>query len=253
MYQLKKNEKGFSFVEALIIIVVLALIGAAGLLVHKDHDKASTTSTTVIKTAAYSLVRNTKTSEETYTDLAAKASFSFPSNWSFTKIEGLCDLPGCSASSNGITAVELTSPDKGFDVVWSGVEGIGGGACYESSGCPYATVFSSTPIPKSPGLYVVVAAVQYDNSYQDTEYTPIIAVQDSSGIIKTGSVGGSFYQIFNSPVNSRFTEFSMINGYKDGGVGYPSQQEFSIISSAQAYLSSSDAKQIQQILLSLKM
>jgi len=48
MNKLYKNEKGFSFVELIIIIFVLALIGATGWFVYKEHHKSTTTNTSKV-------------------------------------------------------------------------------------------------------------------------------------------------------------------------------------------------------------
>ena len=48
MTNISKNEKGFSFIELLIIIFVLALIGATGWFVYKEHHKSTPTNTSKI-------------------------------------------------------------------------------------------------------------------------------------------------------------------------------------------------------------
>ena len=42
---MKKSEKGFSVIETLIVLIVVAFVGATGWMVYKNHHKAGLAST----------------------------------------------------------------------------------------------------------------------------------------------------------------------------------------------------------------
>ena len=77
-----KNNKGFTLVEVLLLIVVLILVGGLGYLGYKQVNKKSTASTSstnakTAKTAAVDPYAGWKTSSLKY----EKLSFKYPSNW----------------------------------------------------------------------------------------------------------------------------------------------------------------------------
>jgi len=84
MRKLDKNEAGFSAVEAILILVVLAVIGVAGWLVYKDHHKTTITQTTTKTTSTSSNVSKPLTPDpysgwQSYSD--TYVSFKHPSGW----------------------------------------------------------------------------------------------------------------------------------------------------------------------------
>jgi hypothetical protein len=259
--KLQKNESGFSVVEIVLVLVVVGLIGTVGWLVYKNHHKTTTASVATTKsTSTTTTPKTTPTNTvtyKTYSDSTAKASFMYPNTWTLSNIKGLCDEPnGCAPSTDQISAVEITSPDSNIQLLWSGISGIGGD-CDNTipptqsdqstlGGCTVETVFSSTPISKATGLYVVEGAMEV----QSGQYQPFLAVQDKSGVITSGEPG-LWYQDFKLPSTSNNTLFYMNNGYKDGGGG-TNPQTYSTASQAQTYLSSSNITQAKQILLSLQ-
>src|SRR5215472_14324706 len=95
MRKLYKNEAGFSTVEALLILVVLVVIGAAGWFVYKDHHKTVTadkvnTSSSSKQAASSTSTSNTMSTQpanpytnwQTYTDTSGSGfSVKYPSGW----------------------------------------------------------------------------------------------------------------------------------------------------------------------------
>jgi hypothetical protein len=73
----KVNEKGFSVVELLIVILMFVLIGAVGYLVYKDHHTAVPKVVTVTKTT----VAKPKTSKITSTGAATTPSYLAIKEW----------------------------------------------------------------------------------------------------------------------------------------------------------------------------
>lgn len=250
MKEISKNQKGFTVVEGLLILLILAVIAAVGYMVyHNDHktkmaSKNTTTSTSKItSTVTY----------KTYSDSAAKASFQYPSTWAIANVKGGCDEPnGCAPSTDQINAQQITSPDGKIEIRWAGISGVGGYCAIntpptQSNGCTVETVFSSTPISRASGLYVVEGAMEVSSG----QYQPFLAVQDKGGVITSSKQVLLFFEDFKLPSTGNDTQFLMNNGNKDGtGVGaHP--QNYATTREAQTYLNSSDVIQAKQILLSL--
>lgn len=79
-----KDEAGFSAVEAVLILVVLAVIGTAGWIVYKDHHKTTATQTTT-KTDSTSSNVTKPPAPDPYSDWQPYSdtyvSFKYPSGW----------------------------------------------------------------------------------------------------------------------------------------------------------------------------
>lgn len=96
MGKLQKNESGFSAVEIVLVIVIVALVGTVGWLVYKNHHKTTTAALTTssvtkpvptIKTTTPATVRpvNPYAGWKTYNSiLNSGLSFKYPANWVFT-------------------------------------------------------------------------------------------------------------------------------------------------------------------------
>jgi hypothetical protein len=86
MGKISKNEAGFSAVEAVMVLIVVALIGLVGWFVYKNHNKTNTPSST---TSASTTKQNTSVTKvadpyagwNTYTATLEHVSFKYPSNW----------------------------------------------------------------------------------------------------------------------------------------------------------------------------
>ena len=247
----KQRDQGFSKIEAILLIFILASVAFVGTKVlNLPQSKKTANQISSIAPIAQKVTTNTKDGQVTFNDLAAKASFTYPKSWAEKAIRGLCDEPnGCSETTDKIDAVEIQSPDKKVDLIWSGISGVGG-SCDNSKpptqgGCPVETVLNKAPIPGSANLYVVEGAIQVPNG----QFQPFLAVQDSvTGVLSSGEYG-LWYQSFRLPSTGHNTLFYMDNGY---GVNAPMPQTFSSITQVAAYLSSKDVNQAKQILLSLK-
>jgi Tfp pilus assembly protein PilE len=83
---MKANQKGFSAVEVILVLVVAGLIGVVGFVVYKNHNKTSdsTSTTTATKTSTTSKTAQTAdpyTDWQSYCDTRAKACFKYPQGW----------------------------------------------------------------------------------------------------------------------------------------------------------------------------
>ena len=85
MNKISKNEKGFSAVEFVLVIVVVALIGVGGWLVYKNHHKATTslatTSAKEVTTKSPATTSVTDSSNKTYKDPSNEYTVSYPVGW----------------------------------------------------------------------------------------------------------------------------------------------------------------------------
>lgn len=74
MGKLRSKEAGFSAVEVVLVLVMVALIGAAGYIAYKSHSKTTTPALT-----------DPYAGWKTYTSpLSSGLSFKYPADWSFT-------------------------------------------------------------------------------------------------------------------------------------------------------------------------
>lgn len=81
------NQKGFSVVEILIVIVVVGLLGAVGWLVYdRQKDKTSNSTATTSTTKADTTPKTTEAADpykdwQSYCDTRAKSCFKYPQGW----------------------------------------------------------------------------------------------------------------------------------------------------------------------------
>jgi len=139
----KVNEKGFSVVETLLIIVVLAVIGGAGYLVYKDHHKAPAKTlavknlSTSNKSAAPTQNTNPYAGWKTYANQEAGLTFQYPSNWT-SSVTTM--TPYSDGSFAGVSGT-VTSP-SGNPLYWvyQVIGGKGDAGCTPSAGdVPFAS------------------------------------------------------------------------------------------------------------------
>jgi hypothetical protein len=125
--KLQKNESGFSVVEVVLVVVILALIGTVGWLVYKNHHK--TTTAAITTTSTTKPVTSTKTTTATpvqpastlptgaisTTDITGSYSYpgsiftvSYPSSWTASGVS----VPTAAAQPGILpTVVTITPPN----------------------------------------------------------------------------------------------------------------------------------------------
>jgi len=116
MSKFTKNENGFSGIEILMVVVIVALIGAVGYMVYKNKHqptKVVTVTKTATKTptpvANVPTVANPYSGWKEYTLKYEKLSFQYPSIWTIQ------DSSGSQGLSPNTDSVTLTAAD-GFNV-----------------------------------------------------------------------------------------------------------------------------------------
>jgi prepilin-type N-terminal cleavage/methylation domain-containing protein len=104
MSKLKKDSNGFSAVELIMALVIIALIGAVGWLVYKNHhnDTSTTTSSAIpaIPVKPNESVASPYAGWNTYTLPKEKLTFRYPTTWT------VADTSYTDSNNDGI---ELTS------------------------------------------------------------------------------------------------------------------------------------------------
>lgn len=84
MSKLRNNQKGFSAVEVVLVLVIVALMGAVGFLVYKNHNKTTTASgaTSTTKPAATTPAPTDPTSGwKSYANTYGHFTIKYPSTW----------------------------------------------------------------------------------------------------------------------------------------------------------------------------
>jgi hypothetical protein len=100
MKKIPKNQKGFTAVEGLLIILILVVIGGVGYMVYHNNHKTKTVAAST--TAAKTKTSSTKTATNPYsgwkTYTGSQVSFQYPSSWTV------------STNANPAVGVSVTSP-----------------------------------------------------------------------------------------------------------------------------------------------
>jgi Tfp pilus assembly protein PilE len=154
MNKISKNENGFTFVEALLIILILAVIGGVGYMVYHNNHKSKTASvsTTAAKTSTATTSKattSTSSTLKTYSSDYAGVSFQYPSTWS------LKAQTDAGASSSSAQEAVLTSPN-GFVLTYYDYIAPRGGTCPNGSQDVTLTSVQQITTANSPhGLYLV--------------------------------------------------------------------------------------------------
>jgi hypothetical protein len=248
----RKNAKGFTVVEILLVLIFVALVVLTGLYVMHNH-KTSNSSKINNKVTANTTKLNSPsktmdpyTGWKTYTSATEHANFKYPSTWTKTDTSGRYGDPSTDA-------VDLKSPSGAITISWASVVSGVGGACDDQVAlnsndpntavpCPQFTVFSKTAITGASGLYVITASV----TDEGTTYRPWMAVQDSSGILTSKrTMDYSLYQTKNA--GKDYLVLFSINGTNGTYTG----ASYSNPLQTAAFFGGAEAQQAKLILLSL--
>lgn len=109
-----KNESGFSVVEVVLVLVIVALIGIVGWLVYKDHHKTNTTNVTTSSSNNPATTTTTPTDTPSNLPQVFKANsygfqFTYPQKWSVKSVAPTSPVQGYSGER--ILAEYTISPD----------------------------------------------------------------------------------------------------------------------------------------------
>ena len=220
MSRFNKNESGFSAIEIVIVVVVLAAIGIAGYFVakHVDTKKSVATAQTTSPYAGW----------KTYCDkTVSKGCFKYPANWAFT-------------ASPGGMVVSVTDPAETVTVYYnnSDSQDRGSGQAYS----PYILGqynLSNTTL----GLKIVGFAGTSDGGIEGS-FPPEIGIYNTSSLTNYPLTTGS---------NSTIPSIPIFSFSGDEEVAFTASPNNPINTKQQAitWANSSDVKTAIQILQSL--
>lgn len=234
----QSRQKGFSILEALIVVVVIGILGTASWFVYQHNKPKTTEAIGGDQTTNQNSNQQTTTTPttKTYASGKEKASFKYPSNWTLTRL---------TANTAPNDSATIQSPSGAITITWNSFITPGFGN-ESNANYPLHTVIDKTAITGAPSLYVVSGVTTLDGS----TYYPWIAVQDSNGILTSGVKGDLLLftgrhnvdPSTNSPVYAQFSTS-----------GARAHQNSPALTQAQAtaWLSSTEAQQAKQIMLSL--
>ncbi|HUD06300.1 MAG TPA: hypothetical protein VMR34_00265 [Candidatus Saccharimonadales bacterium] len=266
MKKLNNNDSGFSAVELILAIVILALIGTVGWLVYKNHHKTTSASAATVSTAkpVYSSTKTT-TVTNPYTGWKSFCSsygglcLKYPSNWSLaTKSVGV-DPDGTIAPEPTTTEANITSPSGNVTVEYQPY-------CTQLAAPPAGTytdnVLSVTSPTSTPGFKIVKAVSSYQGSsssnISENLYLTSNAVVQQNGITvgsHTNTTGNDdesaagFFENTKSTISTSNLQCLNVGSLNNSAGG--NYLNFSSIAEAQAWFSNSEVQTANQILSSV--
>jgi hypothetical protein len=243
------NQKGFAAVEALLLLVLLAIIGGTGYYVwharqnSNDIYSSSTGGSNRVAVPSSPQISKKTSQLSTYTSKYTGASFDFPSSW-HAKVQITPQYKKDIAT--------ISSPSNGILIYWSGeILGVGS-SCTDTvspgktstegdPGCPAWKNTSIEPLGYGHGLSVVSGYSKFD----DNKYGVYTAIQAPDSELVTSSVGAMF-------------TFFQFNGHRSDlsvgvkGSGLHSQAFSSPDEAANFMLTNKDFKAAQAAVSSLR-
>lgn len=176
MSKLKSDQKGFSAVEVILVLVILALVGAVGVLVAKNHNKTTTASTTTASTTKATTPTTAKTTTpdpyagwQTYTATLEPVSFKYPKDWTVATGN---DAPINQADNQFI---RLNAPQRSIN-----------GVNYQ-----YSLTFQiHNPTPQSQSVLPVYSSTKLtDVNFPKTLYSLVLLDNAPAGEANAGQAG----------------------------------------------------------------
>lgn len=262
MLKIRKNQKGFSTVEPILIIVIIALIGVVGWLVYKNHHKTTTVSTT--NTSSSKPVTSTKLSTQPTNPYAGWQSFcssygdlclKYPTSWTLkTTTEAV-------STTQNTEEANITSPSGNVTVQYQP-------DCSQLVGPPASgkyndAILSVTSPPGTSNFKVIKGISSYQSSTsnhisESLYLTSNLIVQQQKITVGTFSnatgtgdeAAAGFFEnpSLNNPNDSNAQECMNVGMLDSSGANYVN---FSSTNAAQEWFSNSEVQTADQILLSV--
>jgi Tfp pilus assembly protein PilW len=253
----KKNQEGFSVVEALIAIVIIVLIVGAGSLVLKNHNKAHTQDKTAktlkaVNTTGQVLSGSAPDSSQyngwlSYCSSYGGLCLKYPTTW---KLGQVSNAPG--ASPNGQEVDTITSPSGTVKVVYLPSAAVSGDRQTES-----ITVVGATKTAvNNLGVFKLIdqlSATQFqvENFVTLTTASHALDANDSpfaQGTTIASSSEPPYHQFTNPERPGDIGQQLLV---VTGANGDPTDNVFSSAAAAQAWLNSAEVQTASQILSSV--
>jgi prepilin-type N-terminal cleavage/methylation domain-containing protein len=204
------SESGFSLIEIVLTIALVAVMGGAAFLAFQAQDKVAVTSTSTPKASASAspspsaptpTPTNVYAGWKTFTSSVEKLSFKYPADWTAERVK-------CSPACPNIDTFYFRSPG-GTRVVWSSdVDGLGSGEC--NLGDPHVVVESMKEIPGISGAYLAELSMgnRHDLVVADVKKTsPALKIGDAGKCTST-----AYYPLFSSKDGARAMGFQTFFG-----------------------------------------
>jgi Tfp pilus assembly protein PilE len=172
MGKLQRDENGFSAVEVVLVLVIVALIGVVGWLVYKDHRKtvatnnvATTTSTKATTTPKTTTPTNPYANWSSYCDTMSNGCFYYPSSWKLV--------------NNSQFETSVTDPTNTVSITYNNSDSkdsaannsqILGQYSMHSSSLDDAVVGLTTPSTGPDGAFLLTQLGVYSDSYLQTKF-----------------------------------------------------------------------------------
>lgn len=241
MNKISKNEKGFSVIELVLVLVIVVLIGAAGWLVYKNHYKTTIAKPTATSngSAAFSSTSsnstNTYSGWKQYCDSVNRYCLKYPSNWKFSNNGSSGQAYIGITNISGTLSVGYTNPNT-------------------DDGFPPTDFYTSLiyPLSGDSGDYTIIGGYwtsQINSSGQSVEQ-PFYALIDSSYLKSSPLVVGQISKLStNIFTNANASSTSGSSNASLTVYSIPSNGEFATSNESTSWLNSQDA---QTALLILK-
>jgi hypothetical protein len=161
MGKIRKNEKGFSVVEIVLVIAVVGLIVVVGYMVYKNHNKTTNNSTTTASATSTTPAKTTTTTPtpkvdpysgwKTNCDTATNGCFRYPSDWdNLIRGTDVTALGGNKGETLTLEYNEPTDANGGLgDFLTKSVDPV------TVSGSSYQLVGGYYTVSNVPGYYLV--------------------------------------------------------------------------------------------------
>jgi hypothetical protein len=243
----KLNSKGFSHLEVLLIIVVLALVGGAGYYVLKQNNKHQNSTSNQPSTTQTQTNSNTQTATQLkeYKNDEYGFSFQYPSDWNLS-----VDLKDIGRGMNEGDVV-VTSP-YGTKVHFGPNGGGKGGDCWDDEAnarttrtCDTQTILFLEKLPSSPAtnpIYLYHASLTFPTSAREdiAGKTKCMIFISNLAAETTGSELGVFIHPYD--------EIQLKQGY----VTIQVEGKDSTKSDTKAYFDTNEVKEATPVLKSFK-
>jgi type II secretory pathway pseudopilin PulG len=256
----RQKQSGFTVVEVLLGLILIAIIGFAGYYVWHSQKKTDDTKNTADKTSQSTLNDSSAQQlSETYTNPVGHFSVNYPSGWTLKQAKTVND------SVSPYAGATLTDPSGKYHLSMSSNNGGKGGDCQpKGSDTPFASgnecasmeflssetlpihnVYRDVYVSKTNAFSfvnskIVLITYHYANGDGSSEY----------GIGVTNSDADYPIQI-NKPAMGFFTDYMPLNVEDSQKNNYPGSNIY-VVSSSKDFLTSSQASIIKQILRTLQ-
>lgn len=241
MSKIRSNQSGFSIVEAALILVLVACIGAAGFMVYRNHNKTAKNNSTAANTVKSDTSSKTATASDpyagwkTYTSSTEGFSIKYPADWALktgaTNESGVFDPT--------LDAATITGPHD-FTLSYTINKPASSFTC---ANCSF-TLLDTIKLKNNQPGYIVVNSNTYNGNIQEQQ----ISISKVKTYKEQSDQGFPYYEAFATP--GKFVRWSGgYPGYDKTNCGGGSCEPVSI--GLSEFMSKSEVKTAEKILLSL--